>query len=157
MKRIKLLVSLAAVTTATGAIAPLALTSCGDNEPQKFTEIGDETITHFKAAVTTPHTSNLPGDNGQRPSEWPAQKGNLRDIKDYYKGLVNKELGVGAWQEQPDKWNGDNLEYEGNSYFTMPATEGWENKPGIILQGQMDMVWSVVDGYTKSKFDKGAI
>ena len=121
---------LSATLISSSTIAPTFLTSCSS------TTIADDVIDQFKKLTTAaPHCSNLKVNDDAH---------NLRQIKNYYKNLVEKEFHL-QWIEQDDGINEYWNPYEGNAYFDIPATRGYENKPTIILQGHIDMVFAHVD------------
>ena len=119
MKKIKLLTIIGMSSTAIPMI-PIVATSCSFSDSLK-----EETVKQLIGLTKIPHPSNNI-DKGER--------NNCAKIKEYLKGVVSS-YGL-EWFEQK---NG--AKYEGNAYFDIPATKGFEDKPTIILQGHMDMVY----------------
>ena len=130
MKKTKKIWALPVIGATTLSIAtPALVTSCSTN----VQTIKNDVIDQFKKlTVAAPHCSNLK-DKGDAH--------NLRMIKNYYKNLVEREFGL-TWVEQPDGINKHYNAFEGNAYFDIPASNGCEDKPTLILQGHIDMVFA---------------
>ena len=116
-------------------LVPTVLSSCtssnNDHKKQDVTIFKNETIKQFWNLTTFgPHYSDI--------SEEELQHGNLKAIKGYYKDLI-KSIGL-EWYEQPDRTEGGKVVSEGNAFFDIPASNGKEDVPTIILQGHIDMV-----------------
>lgn len=77
-------------------------------------------------------------------SKIPRGSGNEKGVSDYLVSFA-KELGLEVFQDK-----------ENNVLIKKPATKGYENKPGVILQGHLDMV-AVKDIDSKHDFMKDGL
>ena len=133
MKKFKFFSSLTTILVGSSLLSPL-LTSCTKTYKLSIKELKQEVIKTFYNLTSITHTSNVRTNN---------EYNNLRNIKNYYKSIVQSyNL---TWVEQPDDLS---HQYEGNAYFDIPATNGYQNNPAIILQAHMDIVYVNKDPHT---------
>ena len=144
MKKSKLIFNTLLATSSIGLVTTpiLTLASCSNNEndpiPTKAEELANKTIAHFVNDICpNPH-----------PTYW------FGPLNKHLTELVEDKLGVTVHRDDYLKsqaqaeWADEYKDYYGNIWFDVPASEGYENYPKVVLQGHMDMV---IDGITIEK------
>lgn len=110
-------------TIAVGAIIPPAVESFF---PTVTEQIYDAAIQQFLNFCKVPHISNECD-----AIDWKPETDTLIPIRTYLIQTIDRMLGKGSTMQ----------DYNGNIWWDIPASQGYENVAPIALQGHMDMVW----------------
>lgn len=115
----RLLNSILSVSLISSSLPMSILSSCGQNH--LVNEVYNQAIEEFVGSKTVEGITSIP-----RPSF-------KLDVIRWYIQNRFKDLGYEGFKE--DSY--------GNMWLDIPASKGWEDVKPLILQGHMDMVWSV--------------